>query len=126
MPFNGGFTFANFLADVLTVFLFVAWFWLLISVFRDLFRRRDLSGWMKTLWVLVVIVAPYLGVFIYLITQGRGMADRNLQEVQYGREELKRMVGFSVADELEKLERLKSSGAITSEEYARLRARLVE
>ena len=126
MPFNGGFTFANFLADLLTLFLFVAWFWLLISVFRDLFRRHDVSGWMKALWVLVVIVAPYLGVFIYLITQGRGMADRNLQEVQHGREELKRMVGFSVADELEKLERLKSSGAITGEEYARLRARLVE
>ena len=126
MPFAGGFTFANFLADVLTVFLFVAWFWLLISVFRDLFRRRDVSGWMKALWLIVVIVAPYLGVFIYLITQGRGMAERNLQEAQHGREELKRMAGFSVADELQKLERLKASGAITSEEFARLRARLVE
>ena len=126
MPFAGGFTFANFLADVLTVFLFVAWFWLLISVFRDLFRRRDLSGWMKTLWVLVVIVAPYLGVFIYLISQGRGMAERSSEEAQHGREALRRMVGFSVADELEKLDRLKSSGAITSEEYAKLRARLVE
>jgi hypothetical protein len=126
MPFGEGFTFANFLLDVFTVFLFVAWFWLLISVVRDLFRRHDISGWGKTLWVIFVLVAPYLGVFVYLITQGSAMAQRNVQEAQHAREELRRAVGFSIADEIEKLERLKNSGTITNEEFARLRARVME
>ena len=73
MPSEGGFSFANFLTDVLTVFVFVVWFWLLIIVFSDLFRRQDISGWGKTLWVIVLIVFPYLGVFGYMIFQGRGM-----------------------------------------------------
>jgi predicted membrane channel-forming protein YqfA (hemolysin III family) len=74
--FPGGFTFPNFLADVFSIFIFVLWFWLLITVFGDLFRRRDISGLGKVLWVIVVIVLPYLGIFVYLITQGRGMAER--------------------------------------------------
>ena len=72
MPTAGGFSFANFLTDVLTVFLFVVWFWLLIIVFSDLFRRQDISGWGKALWVIVLILFPYLGVFGYMIFQSRG------------------------------------------------------
>jgi hypothetical protein len=60
MPFEGGFTFANFLADVFTVFVFVAWFWLLIIVFGDLFRRHDISGWGKALWVIGCSCSPTL------------------------------------------------------------------
>ena len=126
MLFSGGFTFSNFLADVLSVFLFVLWFWLLITVFGDLFRRRDISGIAKTVWVIVLILAPYLGIFIYLITQGRGMAERQTQRAEQSREELRHFVGFSVADELEKLERLKDSNKISNEEYSRLRARAVQ
>jgi hypothetical protein len=126
MLFPGGFTFTNFLTDVFSVFIFVLWFWLLITVFGDLFRRRDVSGFGKTLWVIGLIVFPYLGVFIYLISQGRGMAERQNQRVQEARGELRQIVGFSVADEVEKLERLKTSGAISNEEYARLRARAVQ
>ena len=69
-----------------------------------------------------LIVFPYLGVFIYLISQSRGMAERRDQRVEEARGELRQIFGFSVADEIEKLERLKNSGAISSEEYARLRA----
>ena len=108
MLFAGGFTFPNFLTDVFSIFIFVLWFWLLITVFGDLFRRRDVSGLGKVLWVIVLIVFPYIGVFVYLISQGRGMAERRNQQVQQAREELRQVVGFSVADELEKLERLKS------------------
>jgi predicted membrane channel-forming protein YqfA (hemolysin III family) len=126
MPSEGGFSFANFLTDVLTVFVFVVWFWLLIIVFSDLFRRQDISGWGKTLWVIVLIVFPYLGVFGYMIFQGRGMAERSSQQVQQTRDELRRVVGFSVADEIKKLDQLKKSGAITEEEFARLRAKLVQ
>lgn len=126
MLFEGGFSFSNFLTDVLAVFMFLVWFWLLITVFGDLFRRRDISGWGKTLWVIILILAPYIGVFAYLIFQGRGMAERNSQQAQQTRDELRRVVGFSVADEIEKLEELKKSGSITSEEFARIRAKLVQ
>jgi len=64
-------------------------------------------------------------VFAYLIFQGGGMADRSVQQAQQTRDELRREVGFSIADEIEKLDRLKKSGSVTAEEYARLRARLV-
>ncbi|MGC2202865.1 MAG: PLDc N-terminal domain-containing protein [Stellaceae bacterium] len=126
MLFSGGFTFSNFLADVLSIFIFVLWFWLLITVFGDLFRRRDISGVAKTIWVIVLIVFPYIGIFIYLISQGRGMAERQNERAQQAREQLRQVAGFSVADELEKLERLKNSGTISNEEYSRLRARAVQ
>ena len=126
MLFSGGFTFSNFLADVLSIFIFVLWFWLLITIFGDLFRRHDISGWAKAIWVIVLIVFSYIGIFIYLITQHRGMAERQSQRVQQVREELRHVVGFSAADEIEKLERLKNSGTISNEEYTRLRARAVQ
>jgi predicted membrane channel-forming protein YqfA (hemolysin III family) len=126
MLFSGGFTFSNFLTDVLSIFIFVLWFWLLITVFSDLFRRHDISGWVKTIWVIVLIVFPYLGIFIYLIAQHRGMAERQGQRVEQAREDMRHFIGYSVADELEKLERLKHSGTISDEEYTRLRARAVQ
>ena len=112
--FAEGFTFRNFLADVFAVFTFVVLFWLLIVVFSDLFRRHDVSGWVKAIWVIGLIVFPYLGVLAYMITQGRGMAERSSQQAQQTREELRRVVGFSVADEIEKLDRLKGRSPIRS------------
>src|SRR6516165_7548495 len=126
MLFSGGFTFSNFFADVLSIFIFVLWFWLLITIFTDLFRRHDISGWAKTIWVIALIIFPYLGIFIYLISQHRGMAERQSQRAQQARDDLRQVVGYSVADEIEKLERLKNSGTITNEEYTRLRARAVQ
>jgi hypothetical protein len=125
MPFEGGFSFANFLVDVLAVFMFVVWFWLLIIVFGDLFRRHGISGWGKALWVIGLILFPYIGVFAYLITQANSMAERSSQQALQARDELRRAVGFSTADEITKLDQLRKSGSITSEEYARLRGRLV-
>jgi len=98
--FAEGFTFRNFVADVFAVFLFVLWFWLLIIVISDLFRCHDISGWVKAIWVIALIVFPYLGIFAYLITQSRGMAERSGQQAQQARDELRRVVGFSVADEI--------------------------
>src|SRR5215469_3817514 len=126
MASEGGFSFGSFLLDVVTVFVFVLWLWLLITVISDLFRRHDTSGVAKAIWVIVLVLFPYLGVFIYLITQSRGMAERNVQRAQQAREELRHVVGFSAADEIEKLERLKTAGTITQEEYTRLRARVVQ
>ena len=123
--FQEGFTYRNFLVDAITIFFFIVWFWLLISVASDLFRRHDISGWAKALWVIVLIVAPYIGVFAYLIFQGGGMTARNVHQVQEAREEFRRVVGFSAADEIEKLDRLKKAGSISDAEFARLRASLV-
>ena len=123
--FQEGFTYRNFLMDMLGIFAFVVWFWLLIIIYGNLFRRHDISGWGKALWVLVLVITSSLGIFVYLITQGRGMAERNTQQAEQARDELRRVVGFSAADELIKLDQLKKSGSITEAEYGRLRAKLV-
>ena len=94
------------------------WFWLLISVYMDLFRRHDVSGWAKAIWVIAILIFPYLGVFAYLITQSRGMAERTNQQAQKARDDLRHIVGFSAADEIEKLDRLKR--------LERLRIRVLE
>src|SRR5262245_65148943 len=124
--FQEGFTFRNFLVDALAIFVFIVWFWLLITVAADLFRRHDISGWGKAAWVIGWIVFPYLGVLAYLIFQGKGMAERSVQRADQARDELKRVVGFSTADEIEKLDRLKKAGSISDAEFTRLRARLVQ
>jgi len=117
MLFPGGFTFINFLVDAFSIFMFVVWFWLLIMVMTDLFRRRELSGLGKALWMIFVIVLPYLGVFVYLISQSRGMAERERERQAH--HELGQSLGFSVADELEALGRLQIHGAIASDGHAR-------
>jgi len=121
-----GFTYRNFLLDVLAIFVFIVWFWLLITVAADLFRRHDISGWGKAIWVIAFILIPYISVLAYLIFQGRGMAERNVQQAQEARDELRRVVGFSAADEIDKLDRLKKAGTISDAEFTRLRTRLVQ
>jgi hypothetical protein len=125
MLFDGGYTYSNFLMNVLAIFAFVVWFWLLVVIYGDLFRRHDISGWGKAFWVIGLVLFSYLGILAYLITQGRGLAERNAQQAQQAREELRRVVGYSVADEISKLDQLKKSGAITDAEFQRLRAKLV-
>jgi cbb3-type cytochrome oxidase subunit 3 len=126
MLFQGGFTFTNFIADAFTIFMFILWFWLLIVVSGDLFRRHDVSGFAKVLWVIAFILFSYLGVFAYFLTQGRGMAERNRAQASEAREELRHIVGFSAADEIVKLDKLKAAGSITADEYGRLRTKLVQ
>jgi hypothetical protein len=126
MLFGGGFTFTNFLTDAFSVFLFILWFWLLITVSSDLFRRSDVSGLAKVLWIILFLVVPYLGVFGYLLTQGRGMAERRQAQGLEMRENLRQAVGFSAADELQKLDGLRKAGSISEQEYAHLRGRLIQ
>lgn len=125
MIMESGFTFWNFLVDVFVIFLFIMWIWLLISVFADLFRRRDTSGFAKVVWIILLLVLPFFGVFIYLLTQGGSMASRDADAAKEARDHLRQVVGFSVADELAKLDTLKAEGKITADEYAKLRAKLV-
>jgi ABC-type transport system involved in multi-copper enzyme maturation permease subunit len=126
MMFSGESTFANFLADAFAVFVFILWFWLFITAASDLFRRQDVSGFGKVLWIILLIVLPYIGIFAYILTQGGGMAERNRAQARQVRDELRQIVGFSPADELAKLERLKSEKTISDQEYARLRARILQ
>ena len=126
MLFEGGFTFTNFLASLFSIFILVLWLWLLMTVFGDLFRRHDVSGVGKVAWVILLIVLPYIGLFAYIVTQGRGMAERSREQVREAQDQLRKSVGFSVADEIEKLDRLKASKSISEAEFARLRTRLVQ
>ena len=121
-----GFSFRNFLIDAFTIFVFIMWFWLFITIASDLFRRHDISGWGKAIWIIALVVFPYIAVLVYLISQGRGMAQRNAQRADEARDELRRVVGFSAADEIEKLDKLKKAGSISDAEFTRLRARLVQ
>lgn len=116
-------TFLGFLFDVMIIFIFIMWFWLLITVMSDLFRRDDIGGFGKVLWVIFLVLLPYIGVFAYLLTQGSSMAKRNMAAAEKAQEQLRSFVGFSAADELEKLDKLKAAGTISAEEFARLRAR---
>jgi hypothetical protein len=75
--------------------------------------------------VIGLVLFSYLGILAYLITQGRGMAERNVQQAQQARDELRRVVGFSVADEITKLDQLRKSGSVSDDEFKRLRAKLV-
>ena len=82
MILASNYNFASFLWDVLVIFAFVIWFWLLIIVFSDLFSRHDISGWAKAGWTVFVIILPFLGIFIYLIAEGKGMGERAAQRAQ--------------------------------------------
>jgi predicted membrane channel-forming protein YqfA (hemolysin III family) len=126
MILTNGFTFPNFIIDIFSIFMFILWFWLFITITSDLFRRDDISGALKVVWVIFLILLPYIGIFAYVLTQGRKMALRNEERARKARDELRQVVGFSVADEIEKLDRLKSTGSLTEDEYKRLRARLFD
>jgi Short C-terminal domain/Phospholipase_D-nuclease N-terminal len=118
--------FLDVLWTMFVIFAWVIWFWLLITVFGDLFRRHDLSGWGKTGWIIFVIVLPFLGVFVYLIANNKGMADRNLeaqQQVQTQADDYIRSVAAQSdpAEQIAKAKQLLDSGAISSEEYESLK-----
>lgn len=122
---SADFSVGEFLLWLLWIFLFVVWFWLLITVFSDLFRRHDIGGWAKAGWFILVFLFIYLGPLIYIITQSKGMAERNMKQMQVQQEQLRQIVGTSSADELLKLDQLKASGSITEEEYQKMRAKVI-
>jgi hypothetical protein len=118
-------TFGDFMLGVLYIFMFVVWFWLLVSVFNDLFRRHDIGGGMKVLWAAIVIITLWFGVLIYILVNGRGMAERNQKQVDVAREQMRSAAGYSSADELEKLKTLHSAGTLSDDEYAKAKANVL-
>jgi type VI protein secretion system component VasK len=113
---------------MLVFFAWVIWFWLLIIVFGDIFSRHDISGWGKAGWMLLVVVLPYLGVFIYMIAQGAKMAERKAQQSQAARTEFDDYVKTvaapgGAAAEIDKAKQLLDSGAISQAEFDALKAK---
>jgi len=120
--------FFSILGTMLIFFAWVIWFWLLITVFADLFRRHDTSGFAKVLWIIFVIVVPFLGVFIYLIVNNHGMSERAMTQAkaqQAQMDDYVRNVAGSggAAAEIEKAKGLLDSGAITQSEFDALKAK---
>ena len=112
---------------MLVFFAWVIWFWLLISVLGDVFRRHDLSGGGKVGWTLFVILLPFLGVLIYLGTQSKHMAERNVQQARAAQTQMddhvRSVAGGGAAAEIEKAKQLLDRGAISQAEYERLKQR---
>ncbi len=113
-------------------FLFFAWIWALITIFGDIFRSRDLSGWGKALWTLFVVFIPWLGVLVYLIARGGSMTERNLQQAAEREQATQQYIQSvaaqgtaSTADEIGKLAQLRDSGVLTPEEFAAQKARIL-
>src|SRR5213595_1696039 len=120
--------FLDVIATMFIFFLWIIWFWLLFTVFADIFRRHDISGGKKTLWLIFTIVLPYLGVFIYLITQNEGITQRNLDRMQSQKAQFDDYVrttagggGGGAAAEIERAKGLLDSGAITQAEFDSLK-----
>ena len=115
--------------DVLwTMFIFFAWviwFWLLITIFADIFRRHDIHGGAKTLWCIFVILTPFIGVFVYLISQSKGMNERNLQSVKQQRQQtdeyIRSVSGGDAAGQIAQAKSLLDSGAINQQEFDSLK-----
>ena len=114
--------FLDVMWTMLVFFLWVLWFWLLFTVFADIFRRHDLSGWGKTGWVLFTIILPFLGVFVYIVSQGSGMTSRRADELSAQRAQMddyvrKTAASGGAAAEIERAKGLLDSGAISQTEF---------
>ena len=117
---------------MLYFFLFIIWIWLLIMVFMDVFRSHDMSGWAKALWVIFIIILPFLGVFVYLIARGGKMHERAADEAARQQKAFDQYVkqaagtpGETSADQLHKLADLKTQGVLTDAEFEAQKAKIL-
>ncbi|MEY9871486.1 hypothetical protein ABH931_000959 [Streptacidiphilus sp. MAP12-33] len=127
----------NLFWTMLEFFLWILWFFLLFKILTDIFRNHDMGGWTKALWIIFVILLPFLGVLVYVIVNGRGMSQRDLKQAQQADDAFKQYVrdaagtggagaaGGGHVDELAKLADLRSSGALTDEEYQKAKDKLL-
>lgn len=119
--------FLDLMWTMVVFFLWILWFWLLFTVFADIFRRHDISGWGKAAWLIFTIFLPFLGVFVYLITQNVGMTERNMAQARSQKEQFDEYVrqtagsGGGAAAEIDKAKQLLDSGAITQTEFEALK-----
>jgi hypothetical protein len=124
---------ADLFLTMLYFFLFIIWIWLLIMVFSDIFRSHDISGGIKALWCIFIIIVPFLGVFVYLLARGGKMQERNMKQAadqqtafdDYVRQTAGTAGGSDTASQLSKLADLKTQGVITDAEFESQKAKLL-
>ena len=122
------YTFGDVIWSMFIFFMWILWFMLLFTVFGDLFRRHDIGGWGKTGWVIFVIILPFLGVFIYLIAEGKGMAERNVKQAQASQADMDSYIksvasSSGATGEIAQAKQLLDSGAITQAEYDQIKSK---
>ena len=130
MPAAAEFGTGQVFLSFLWFFLFFIWIWLLIVVFSDIFRSHDLSGWAKALWIIFVVILPYLGVFVYLIARGRHMQEHAVSDAKQRDADFRQYVqnaagtsGGGAADEITRLADLRDKGVITDAEFQQAKAK---
>ena len=128
MPIAADYPFMDVLWSMIIFFVWVIWIWIVITVLIDVFRRHDIGGFAKALWVIFVIILPWLGVLIYLIVEHDGMRERSLKQAQAQKEQFDQYVRESAggsADEIAKAKQLLDQGAITQDEFNALKAKAI-
>lgn len=130
MVLAADYPFLDIVGTMLIFFAWVIWFWILIRVFVDVFRRDDLSGWGKAGWTLFAIVLPFLGVLIYLIAHGKDMGQRDIEQARAAQSQVDAHIrsvagsgGNGAAAEIAEAKKLLDSGAISRDEYESLKAK---
>ncbi|HET9674987.1 MAG TPA: SHOCT domain-containing protein [Gaiellaceae bacterium] len=122
------YTFLDALWTLLVFFLWVLWFWLLIKIIADIFRRHDASGFKKVIWLIFILFVPFIGAFAYIIANGDGMAQRDMERAQASQAQFNDYVQSvaspgGAAAEIDKAKKLLDSGAITQSEYDAIKAK---
>jgi hypothetical protein len=122
-------SFGDLLLMVFEIFLFVVWIWILFTIITDLFRNHEMSGWLKAVWIVLLVFIPYLTALIYLIVYGSDMRERQLRAQAEAKHEadhyIRAAAHTSPADELHKLHDLVEKGALTEAEYDRAKQKLL-
>ena len=125
MVIAADYPFLDILWTMIVFFAWVIWFWMLITILSDVFRRTDIHGGTKALWTVFVIVTPFLGVLVYLIAQSKGMAERNMAAAQTAKAEtdqyIRSVAGSDPAEQIARAKELLDSGAISATEFDALK-----
>ena len=128
-PILADYTLGDALLTTLAIFFFVIWIWILITVMIDLFRDHELSGWLKAVCVFFLVFLPVITVLIYLIARGDGMRHRAVEEQKHMQqasdEYIRSVAGSSPVDQLHRLDELRARGAISQDEFERMKARVL-
>jgi Mn2+/Fe2+ NRAMP family transporter len=126
VPMAADYPFMDVFWSMIIFFCWVIWIWVVVTVLIDVFRRDDISGWLKALWVVLVVILPWLGVLIYLIANHKGMQERSVRQAQEQKQAFDSYVREAAggsADQIAKAKELLESGAITQDEFDRLKAK---
>jgi hypothetical protein len=126
VPMAADYPFLDVFWSMIIFFFWVIWIWIVITVLIDIFRRDDIGGGSKALWVIFVVILPWLGVLIYLIAQHDGMRDRNIRQAREQKQEFDSYVREAAggsADQIAKAKQLLDSGTIDEAEFAKLKAK---